>query len=272
MDYQVEKITPQKAAEYLRANTKNPRGKNLNRDVVRRYARDMANGRWELNGEAIVFDKNGILKNGAHRLAAIMTANVPVEMVVIRGVDESVTAYDITYVRTVAQLANAEDINVNKDMLCAVKILFSLLPEHIATHMEIKQYAKENEAELNRAYRCLLNGEHTRFNKRATCALASYIMLKTRKMPFYEVELFFRVFSSGDVSGTDGYETSPAMVARRIFLERWEGKRNQRIQKEQMDVLVQAMNDFHAKKTREKNYIIRQPFSYETILKEMEGE
>ena len=269
MEYAVEKITPAKAKEYLKANTQNPRGKQLNRNVVRRYAHDMANGLWELNGEAIVFDRRGILKNGAHRLAAIIMSGATVEIAVVRGVDESVTAYDMTYVRTVAQMANAEDISVNKDMLCAVKILYGLMPEHVGTQMEIKQYAKRNEDELNRAYRCLLNGEHTRFNKRATCCLASYLMLKTRTMPFYEVELFFRVFSSGDKTGTDGYETSPAIVARRIFTERWKYKSNPRTQREQLDVLVQALNDFHAGVAREKNYKISQPFAYEPMLKMM---
>ena len=272
MEYNVEKITPATAKEYLRANTKNPRGTKLNMARVKQYAHDMANGLWELNGEAIVFDKRGVLKNGAHRLAAIMTANVPVEIVVIRGVDESVTAYDMPYLRTVSQMANAEDIDVQKEMLCAVKILYNLLPEHVPTHMEIKQYAKAHENELNRAYRTLLNGEYTRYNKRATCGLASYLMLQTQQMPFYEVELFFRVFSSGDSCGTDGYEVSPALIARKIFQDRWTGKSNPRTQKEQLDILVQALMAFHESKERKTNYKISQPFAYEPLLKKIGGE
>lgn len=271
MDYNVEQITPATAKEYLKANTKNPRGTKLNMARVRQYAHDMANGLWELNGEAIVFDKNGVLKNGAHRLAAIIMANVTVETVVIRGVDEKVTIYDTPYLRTIGQLANAEDITVSKEMLCAVRVLYGMLPDRIATHMEIKQYAKTHEDELNRAYRCLLNGEHSRFNKRATCGLAAYIMLQTKTMPFYEAELFFRVFSSGNESGTDGYETSPAMVARKIFMDRWTGKSNPRTQREQLDILIQAMMDFHSGKKRATNYKISQPFAYEPLLKQMEG-
>jgi len=271
MDYTVEKITPSTAKEYLKANIRNPRGQKLNMARVKQYAHDMVNGLWELNGEAIVFDKRGTLKNGAHRLAAIVLANITVETVVIRGVDESVTAYDMPYLRTVSQLANAEDINVPKEMLCAVRILFNLLPEHIATHMEIKQYAKKHEDELNRAYRALLNGAYSKHNKRATCGLASYLMLQTKKMPFYEVELFFRVFSSGDSTGTDGYEVSPAMVARDIFQDRWTGKSNARTQREQLDILIQAMTDFHDANERKTNYKISQPFAYEPLLKMMGG-
>lgn len=271
MDYKVEHITPETAAKYLKANTKNPRGGKLNMVRVRQYAHDMASGLWELNGEAIVFDENGVLKNGAHRLAAIIRANVSVDMVVIRGVDENVTAYDMTYVRTVSHLANAEDINVQKEMLCAVKILYNLLPDHMATHMEIKEYAKKNEDELNRAYRSLLNGEYSKHNKRATCALAAYMMLQTKTMPFYEVELFFRIFSSGDAKGTDGYEPSPALIAKKIFQDRWAGKSNSRTQREQLDILTQAMLDFHEGKERKTNYKIAQPFAYEPYVKKMGG-
>ena len=156
----LEHITPAKAAEYLKANTKNPRGTKLN--MTRVNAQDMQNGLWEVNGEAIVFDRNGVLKNGAHRLAAIIRANVAVDIYVTRGVDENVTAYDITYVRTVSQLSNADDINVQPTMLCAVKTLYSILPDVMPTHMEIKQYAKKHEDELNRAARCLLNGGNMR--------------------------------------------------------------------------------------------------------------
>ena len=94
----VEKITPEIAAEYLKVNVKNYR--KLQRPVMKRYAEDMKAGRWELNGEPIVFDNNGMLKNGQHRLAAVILAGATVEMVVVRGVDESVTAYDLNSVRT----------------------------------------------------------------------------------------------------------------------------------------------------------------------------
>ena len=52
----VEKITPEKAKEYLRANTNNYR--KLSRATVKKYAEDMKNGKWELNGESIVFSES----------------------------------------------------------------------------------------------------------------------------------------------------------------------------------------------------------------------
>ena len=270
----VEKITPEKAREYLNANTRNPRGQKIRMARVKQYAHDMVNGLWELNGEAIVFDRNGVLKNGAHRLAAVILANAPVEMVVIRGVDEKVTAFDLTYVRTVAQLANADDINVQPNMLRAVKLMYALMPDNIGTHMEVKAYAKRHEDDLNRTGRCLLESKRvvSHVNKKTSCSLAAYLMLQTKKMPFYEVELFFRVFSTQDTTGTDGYETSPILVARRMFDGRWDRQNSLSAQREQLDILIQAMTDFHEGKERKTNYKISQPFAYEPLMKLMGGD
>ena len=71
----VEKITPELAREYLKKNTDNYR--KLARGTVRNYAEDIKNGRWELNGETIVFAESGVLQDGQHRLAAIIQANKP---------------------------------------------------------------------------------------------------------------------------------------------------------------------------------------------------
>lgn len=270
----VETITPAIAREYLKANVNNPRGQKVRMARVKQYAHDMANGLWELNGEAIVFDKNGVLKNGAHRLAAIILANIPVDMAVTRGVDEKVTAYDITYVRTVSQLANADDIDVKPEMLRAVKLLYTIMPESVGTHMEVKAYAKKHADELNRAGRCLVEGVQSqkKVNKKMACALAAYMMLQTKTMPYYEVELFFRVFSTKDTTGTDGYETSPALIARKMFDERWEGKSNPRMTREQLDILVRALTDFHGGKERKTNYKVSMPFAYEPLLKKLGGD
>ena len=98
----VETITPAMAEEYLRHNEHNPR-KTASRRQVESYARDMAAGKWFINGEPIVFDANGDLKNGQHRLMAIIKANVPVDMYVVRGVDPRVTTFDYGMLRRMSQ-------------------------------------------------------------------------------------------------------------------------------------------------------------------------
>lgn len=81
----VEVITPEVAKCYLEHNKDN---RLLNKGHVAFLAKMMQEGTWQVNGEAIVFDKNGRLVNGQHRLSACVYANIPFETMVIRGVEE----------------------------------------------------------------------------------------------------------------------------------------------------------------------------------------
>ena len=88
----VETITPVLAEEYLRRNTKN---RQLRSNIVSYYASQMKNGQWMLNGEGIIFNDEGILVDGQHRLAAVMESGVNVEMLVVRNADkDSFTTVD----------------------------------------------------------------------------------------------------------------------------------------------------------------------------------
>lgn len=80
----VERITPAKAHEILSTNTKN---RKLRVRAVKAYARDMAAGKWQMSGEPIKIDTNGNLRDGQHRLAAVIEAQVTVPMLVVRGVE-----------------------------------------------------------------------------------------------------------------------------------------------------------------------------------------
>lgn len=264
---QVERISPATAKEYLKANKNNYR--KLNRSVVNRYAEDMKVGRWELNGEPIVFDEEGTLKNGQHRLAAIIVAGVTVDIAVVRGVGKNVSAYDINSVRTVMQISNANGLDVSKDVLSAVSLMFYLAEGEERTSMKIVEYCKKHEAELRRTWRCMLNGANTKHVKRGALVLAAYLMLTLQKMPFYEVEVFFKAFSNNSDFGTDGYEVSPALVARKMFDERYTRGSCQRTQREQLDIIIQALNDLHNNRKRTNSYKISSPFSYEPFIRQI---
>lgn len=106
MQYAVETITPQQARKYF--NTSQGEGKRfrpISQQYVHSYADTMKKGRWMENGEPIVFDTNGDLQNGCHRMLAVEEAGIPVRFLVVRGVDpEAFTTYDNGRHRTVGQL------------------------------------------------------------------------------------------------------------------------------------------------------------------------
>jgi hypothetical protein len=79
-------ITPALAAEWLAQNGHN---RHQRETVWRRYARDMASGRWVFNGESIKRCKEGHTDDGQHRLRAIVESGVTITSVVVSGLPHS---------------------------------------------------------------------------------------------------------------------------------------------------------------------------------------
>jgi hypothetical protein len=80
----VQSITPKKAVELLEANTTN---RPLSMPVVRAFAEAMKRGDWLVTHQGIAFDTHGVLVDGQHRLAAIIEADVPIEVTVFTEVE-----------------------------------------------------------------------------------------------------------------------------------------------------------------------------------------
>lgn len=92
MKYSEVNISPALAEKWLEKNIVN---RSLRDYLVCSYARDMKEGKWLLNGEAIRFNKSGMLVDGQHRLSAIIRAGVTVKILVISEVDDNAAAiYD----------------------------------------------------------------------------------------------------------------------------------------------------------------------------------
>ena len=120
----VETITPQKAQEYL---AKSGGNRNISKPVVRSYANSMKEGKWLLNGEPIVFDVDGVLLNGHHRLNAVIEANVPIQTFVTRGVEhESFSTFDCGRNRTLGQLIGMQGVKNYNVISSAVQVCYRL--------------------------------------------------------------------------------------------------------------------------------------------------
>ena len=82
LDISTQTITPQMAREWLVNNTHN---RNISKRLINLFSRDMAAGKWQLNGDAIRFNCDGLLIDGQHRLLAIVEANTKIKSLVITG-------------------------------------------------------------------------------------------------------------------------------------------------------------------------------------------
>lgn len=58
--------------------------------VVEKYARDMKNNAWALNGQTLKFGKSGRLLDGQHRLQASVQSETSFPAIVVRGLDDAV--------------------------------------------------------------------------------------------------------------------------------------------------------------------------------------
>ena len=77
IDFKVIDVTPQYAQKLLEHKRVN---RALNDKRIAMYAKDMIDDAWQLNGETINIDEDGLLCNGEHRLLAVIKANKAVKM------------------------------------------------------------------------------------------------------------------------------------------------------------------------------------------------
>ena len=80
----IEEITPEMANELLVTNINN---RELRQSTLDRYAAQIQDGLWELNGDSICISRDNKLLDGQHRLHAVVRANLPITSVVVRGLD-----------------------------------------------------------------------------------------------------------------------------------------------------------------------------------------
>jgi hypothetical protein len=114
-------IHPQMAQVMLSTSTGN---RKLRSNHVKRLAEAMLRGEWRITSQGIGFDVTGALRDGHHRLHAIVQSGVSVEMTVVLGL--STTAYQVTDVgmrRTYAELVG-EDRKITEVLTYATSYLY----------------------------------------------------------------------------------------------------------------------------------------------------
>jgi hypothetical protein len=90
MNYEIKpytrivEITPDDARQILEGNTKN---RPLAKTVIERYARDMKNNSWKMNGETIKISSDGRVIDGQHRLCAIIKSGKAITSMVTYDLD-----------------------------------------------------------------------------------------------------------------------------------------------------------------------------------------
>lgn len=105
----IKDITPQEAKQMLEHN---PMNRKLNELICRSYAEQMKSGVWYSNGVPIIIDYEGNLKDGQHRLNAVIKSGVTMRNAVVIYINkDDAVCYDIGKVRSVKDTAALMGIN-----------------------------------------------------------------------------------------------------------------------------------------------------------------
>ena len=196
-------------------------------------------------------------------LAAILMAKKPMQVIVVRGIKSEVTIYDMNTRRTDTDIAKARGIDADSTMIAVANIVVNKFSGRKGG-TDVVDYVEAHYDELLRATRITGKG-----GKNSPSICATYLMLRTRTMPSYEIELFFRLMYDFSLTFADGYEVSPAIVAQRMFDERGSKQSGYQIQKEKLEIVVMAIKDFHNGIHVDENYRISEPFHFSEWMNEV---
>lgn len=142
----IEDVTPDLASKWLALNENN---RNIRTKVVESYARDMAAGNWRFTGEAVKFDKDGILLDGQHRLMAVVRSGATVRLLVINNVDPAAQSVMDSGARRSAADALTLDGTRNASLVAAAARLGLIIESGVdhnlqVTHSEIADFVAHN--------------------------------------------------------------------------------------------------------------------------------
>jgi len=205
-------LTPHMAKEFLKRNTDNFR--RLDAARVDHYAKDMRNGVFRFNGDSIKFDREGLLIDGQHRLAAVVKSNTSIDTIIVRGVEpESALTIDDGKPRQASDwlrhkhVKNANNIAaISRYCLIAKRGLWKnqSVGKGYITRSDIIQYALQHNDNLQGAYKLAASGK--RYLPASFLGALTYIAVGERCNPADNttVSWFCRGLATGlDLCDTD---------------------------------------------------------------------
>lgn len=243
----------------LEHNTRNPR--KVSRSVVRQYATDMRSGNWRVNGETIVIDRDGNMKNGQHRCLACIESGCAFETLLVYGVEPGQSLYDMQYRRGLAQ-----EMGVPKDWEYITSVIVTdayrnnLIPKGLA-----EKYIRDHEKELDRAAGvCRFGGNVSPRGRRRDVMAAVYLMLRNGADED-GMKAFFSVVNSG--FPLDGVECSTAIVFSKYVDAFKNTQKTRTMVIQRIETFIRAWSDYLAGTRRRVAYKIMNTDKAEKLLR-----
>lgn len=195
ISFTVEVVTPEIAIKYLNTSIGN---RNIKKDTITALVNALTKGTFEVNGETIVFDQNGSLMDGHHRMEAIVRANIPAICLVIRGINRNTwTTMDSGTARSLGDVFKFEGIANYNSVSTIVAGTFAMIKNKVGINT-LGAGNKLNREGLSRKDASLRNlflkdMQETRFKKMSAqsrqsciaCAWNRYLIDKRAKRVQY---------------------------------------------------------------------------------------
>lgn len=268
---EVVNITPEIAEEMLTHNINN---RHLNPGLADKYAADMKNGDWQLNGETIVFSEDGVLMDGQHRLHGIIRAGVAVPMTVVRGVDRNVKLFNCGRKRNTRDIMSIYGYIPELRNSCTIGAVNFLINNYAdlgrkATAATIMTFTDEYAELLTKSREAVLCGKNHPISVKASLCAAAFCALFSG-ISYNRVCRFFEVVNTGFMADAN---ESPAIILRNFILSpaKYEklfnvGHGGGYFQSRLFDVCIRGISDFSVR-PRTKFYSNRDKTELEMYMK-----
>ena len=182
-------VTPSMAQEWLKHNKKNRNAK----DRGNSYGRQMVDGVWDFNGQAIILSDTGNLLDGGGRCTGIVNSNCPILSVVVKGVpDSAFKTMDAIKARTAKDVLEASHIlGEEKGIVGHVASMSKIMLEWIAGRFG------SHGAATTRPTACSLEVQNyieSNLEKLRECAKAAIPLHGTHREPLMASARYFAAF------------------------------------------------------------------------------
>lgn len=224
----VERITPMKALEYLETNAGNQRNVTASHELHLRQ--QMKAGQWQMTGEPIIFDSDGRLVDGQHRLRALVSADVTLDFMVVRGVEsESFMVMNRGKTRTAGNIFAIHGVkSANAIAACVSGVLnyrraMDAAPNKAGGYGSLNSYVRPSTTDMISEYNANEGAYTLAINLAATCrAITSPSVVSVVAAASMidgnhhhgEVDAFWRRVGDGVGLAVE----SPALLLRNIFI------------------------------------------------------
>ena len=252
----IAKISPERAREILKNNWQKNRP--LRARAVQEYAQKMKDGMWDAL-TPIVIDENGILKDGQHRLNAVVKSGTSQDFIIVTNVSKKMFGFDRGMTRSIKDslvMGGKIDGDITNRGISAAGILVSLLfgENQKKNELYVSNLINAYHDQIIKAVRIVAKGGGDSICRKAGIVAAVIPVLASKAVSEEDLSSFFEAANTGFGSSERYF---PAIALRNTITKaKNEGikKTGNAVNKFYFEITDQAIADFIKGKKRKNVY------------------